>query len=628
MLQNIRQNTQGPAVKIVVWVIVIAFAGFGIESILLGSGSSGVAKVNGEDIPPGEVQQTVNMQKRQLIAMMGDNIDPSLLDDQRLEAQAIQSIITRRLLEQSARDMGLAVSESEVGRVVAGMEGFQLNGEFSPEVYKGTLAQAGYTPATFKAGLKADLLISQARSGLAGTEFATPTELALTAGIAAEQRDIAYFSISADSVAAASAAPTEEQVKAYYSDNEAQFYSEESVVLDYIELKLEDFFAPASEEEVKALYEVEKEAYEYQTESRVSHILLTQRDGEDDAAYQARIATVENTLNTGGDFAALAAEYSDDFASVDSGGDLGYTSGDAFPEAMEQAIAALDLNTVSTPVKTDAGTHFLLVTDRREGGEPPSLEELRPQLERSVQERDARATMLTAVEDLRDLAFDASDLNGPAEELSLAVQRSGAVGRQGGEGLFSYPAVISAAYSEDVLTLGHNSEVVELAPEHFVVLRVAEHDVAALKPLDEVREQIVAAIQTEQTRKALSDLAESTLERVRGGESIAALAEQNGATLQREVGIERDSTVLPAPVVSAAFAMPAPAEQGASSDYRFAPGGDVYVVEVSAVTAGQYAELPAARQQQLQQLIGRDYSTLVQQEYLQELVSSADITVY
>ncbi len=91
MLQDIRQNIQGTAAKIVVGLIVISFAFFGIESILLSGGGSGMAEVNGESIQASEVQQLVNTEKRRLISMMGDNIDYSLLDDQRMGAQALQS---------------------------------------------------------------------------------------------------------------------------------------------------------------------------------------------------------------------------------------------------------------------------------------------------------------------------------------------------------------------------------------------------------------------------------------------------------------------------------------------------------------------------------------------------------
>src|SRR5210317_582411 len=195
MLQDIRQNVKGPAAKIIVGLIVIAFSLFGIESILVGSGGSGVAEVNGEEISPLELQQAVTTQQRRLIAMMGDQLDPALLDDQRLSQQALQGLIARKLLMQASQEMDLVVSEREIGTVIAGMEQFQVDGAFDPELYKALLSESGYTPAFFKQSLREDMALTQLRSGLAGTEFATRMELDLNARITAEQRDIRYVSI-------------------------------------------------------------------------------------------------------------------------------------------------------------------------------------------------------------------------------------------------------------------------------------------------------------------------------------------------------------------------------------------------------------------------------------------------
>jgi peptidyl-prolyl cis-trans isomerase D len=147
MLQDIRQNVvKGPVARVVIWLIVISFAAFGIESILLGGGGSSVAEVNGEEISPQELQQALNTQKRRLIAMMGDQLDPAMLEDQRLSSQALQSLIGRKLLTQAADEMGLAISEQQISSVITGMEDFQQDGQFSPELYKALLAESGYTP--------------------------------------------------------------------------------------------------------------------------------------------------------------------------------------------------------------------------------------------------------------------------------------------------------------------------------------------------------------------------------------------------------------------------------------------------------------------------------------------------
>ena len=152
MLQNIRQNTQGTAAKIIVGLIVVSFAFFGIEAILVGGSGSSIAEVNGEAIYPKEVQQLVDTEKRRLISRMGDSVDPAMLDDQRLSAQALQRIIVRKLQMQSATEFDLTVSESEIGMIIAGMEQFQIEGEFSPDMYRSLLSTAGFSPASFKAG--------------------------------------------------------------------------------------------------------------------------------------------------------------------------------------------------------------------------------------------------------------------------------------------------------------------------------------------------------------------------------------------------------------------------------------------------------------------------------------------
>ncbi len=626
MLQNIRQSTKGTAAKIVIWLIVLSFALFGIESILLGGSSSEVAEVNGEPIGPMEVQQAVNTQRRQLIAMMGEDIDPAMLDEQRLSSQALQGIISRRLLGQAAESMDLTVSEAELGRVVASMEQFQFNGAFSPEVYKNVLASAGFTPASFKASLQEDMMLNQLRSGFAGSEFATPAELALAARVIAEQRDIRYLSIPLESVKT-DVQVTDADVEQYYADNEADFYSRETVVLNYIELERADFVTPVDESELRSMYESEKNSYQYQTENRVSHILLIQGEQESDDAFASRLDTVQQALDNGQAFADVASEFSDDVGSAGFGGDLGFSSGDAFPEEMEEAIADLELNTVSEPVETDAGTHLIMVTERREG-EPPSFAEMRPELEQRLQERDAAAALLLAVEDLRDRAFNAQDLQGPAEELDLEVERSGPVHRDQADGLFANPTLLSAAFSEDVLSLGHNSEVIELNPSQFVVLRVHEHQPPALRPLEEVRERIVAAITDEAAREAVSEQAMRAVARLREGESVETVAGDLGYEWQVEIGADQRSMMLPPVIQREAFRLPAPEGDEAVVDFALNQEGDAEVFAVSRVTPGDVDSLQPQERRMLRQQIGAEYGQLVQEEYQQSLRAEADITVF
>ena len=626
MLQDIRSNIQGTMAKIIIGLIVISFSIFGIESILLGGGASGIAEVNGEDISAFEVQQAVNTQKRQLIAMMGESIDPAMLDDDLLSGQALEGIINRRLLMQSANDMKLAVSEREVGLVIAGMDQFQLDGQFSPDMYKSILANAGYTPASFKQGLVQDLVVNQVRSGLAGSDFATPAELALNATITAEQRDVRYLTLPLAEFRQ-DVEVSEEQVASWYQANEASFMTEESVELEYIELVVDDFREPVAEDVLREQFELTKEEYQYQTESRVSHILFEQGDDEVDEVFAARVAEAQTALDEGREFAELAGELSADIASAATGGDLGFTSGDAFPPEMEEAIAALELGQVSAPVETDAGTHLILLTDRR-AGESVSFEELRPEIEETIQLREARGALLRGVESLRDVAFNAEDLAGPAEDLGLTVRTVEGITRDHAEGLFSNAQLLAAAYSEDVLEQGHNSEVIELSAEQFVALRVKQYSEPELRPLEAVRDDIVAAITAQAARDAAMAEARRAMAAIFSGEAtVESFAVDNSYEWQVEIGADRRNTNLPEPVLRRAFELAAPSDESPVLDYVINTEGDIQLLELARVSEGKLDNLSDVQRGVLERQVGGEYGTLVQQEYQSGLREAAEITI-
>ena len=626
MLQDIRSNIQGTMAKIIIGLIVISFSIFGIESILLGGGSSGVAEVNGEDISAFEVQQAVNTQKRRLIAMMGESIDPAMLDDDLLGAQALEGIINQRLLMQSADDMRLVVSERELGTVVAGMEQFQLDGQFSPEVYKSVLASAGYTPASFRQGLAQDLVLNQVRSGLAGSDFATPRELAVNATITAEQRDVRYLTLPVAGFRQ-DAEVSDAQIEQWYSANAAAYMTEESVDLEYIELHVDDFREPVSEDVLREQFEMTRDEYQYQTENRVSHILFEQGDGEADDAFQGRIAAAQQALADGRDFAELAGEISADFGSAASGGDLGFSGGDAFPPEMEEAIASLEPGELSEPVTTDAGVHLILLTERR-AGESISFEELRPELEQTIQLSEARVNLLRTVEDLRDLVFNAEGLAGPAEELALTVRDAEGVTRNQPDGLFANARLIAAAYSDDVLNQGHNSEVMELSPEHFVGLRVKRYNKPELRPLDDVRSEIVAAI-TEQVARdaALAEVSRAMAAIASGEATLESFAVENGYEWQVEIGADRRNVNLPDAVLRRAFELAAPTGAEPVLASVTTPSGDIQLLELVRVTQGELEELSEVQRGVLERQVGGEYGTLVQQEYQSGLREAAEITV-
>ena len=624
MLQSMRQSTQSTAAKVIIGLIVLSFAAFGLETLLPGGSGTSVAEVNGEEITPIALQEAITQQKRQLVSVLGDDIDPALLDDDRLQPRALQSLIQRALLLQKSTALNLVASEAQVGKSITSVEAFQLNGQFSPDAYKSVLANAGYTPERFRRAQADDIVLTQLQIAISETEFATETEIAATANLIAEERDVRYLVIP-DEGLVTNEDLSDAALQNYYQQNEAAFFNPEQVVVDYILLDPVDFVVSVDESVVEEQYEAVKEEYEVAEQSRVSHILLIQEDDESDATYGQRVAETAERIARGEDFADLAAELSDDLGSASLGGELGFTDGSAFPDEMETAIAALaEPGAISGAVETDAGTHFIRLEERI-AGDSVDYTTVRGELRASIEAAEAERNLLIAVEELRDLAFNAPDLSGPAAAIGAEVQVSEAFSLGEGAGLFTDARVRELAFSDDVKVSGNNSEVLELSGQRFVAVRVRDVRAPQIAPYKEVENEVRRGLSAELETAALADMTARAQTLLASGESMEVAANALGVEWRVELAATRLTSQLPQPVLETAFAMP----QGQTDALRTVPvpGEGYALVQLARVNPGDVAALSGAEAQQLSDLRSGEQQRLSFDEFLVHQRNAADIVI-
>ncbi len=332
MLQTMRQSTQSTAAKVIIGLIVLSFAAFGLETLLPGGAGTSVAEVNGEEITPFALQEAITQQKRQLVSILGDDIDPALLDDERLRPRALDSLVQRALLLQKTSALQLVASGAQVSESITSIEAFQFNGEFSPDAYKSVLANAGYTLERFRRAQADDIVLAQLQASISESEFVTSTELSAAANVIAEERDVRFLVVP-DASLLDDADLSDDALRAFYNDNESLFFTQEQVIVDYIQLNPSDFDVEVDDAVVREQYEAVKDEYQVSEQARVSHILLMQGEEETDATFASRLSAVTSRLSDGEDFADLAATLSDDLGSAALGGELGFTDGATFPEA-------------------------------------------------------------------------------------------------------------------------------------------------------------------------------------------------------------------------------------------------------------------------------------------------------
>ncbi len=624
MLQSMRQSTQSTAAKVIIGLIVMSFAAFGLETLLPGGSGTSVAEVNGEEITPFALQEAITQQKRQLANVLGDDIDLALLDDDRLQPRALQSLIQRALLLQKSAALNLVASEAQLGKSITAIESFQLNGQFSPDAYKSVLANAGYTPERFRRAQAEDIVLTQLQTAISETEFATQTELAATANLIAEERDVRYLVIPEEELV------TDEDLsdpalRDYYQMNEAAFFNPEQVTVDYILLDPADFVVSVDELVVMEQYEAVKDEYEVAEQARVSHILLIQGDDEPDATYGQRIAETAERIGRGEDFADLAAELSDDLGSASLGGELGFTDGSAFPDEMETAIAALaEPGDISGAVETDAGTHFIRLEERI-AGDSVDYASVREELRASIEAAEAERNLLIAVEELRDLAFNAPDLSGPAAAIGAEVQVSEPFSLGEADGLFADTRLREIAFSDDVKVSGNNSEVLELSGQRFIAVRVRDVRAPQIAPFEEVKGEVRRGLSAKLQTAALTNMTERAETLLASGESMEAAAKMLGVEWRVELAATRLTSQLPQPVLETAFAMP----QGQTDALRTVPvpGEGYALVQLARVNPGDVAALSGAEAQQLSDLRSGEQQRLSFEEFLVHQRNAADIVI-
>ena len=556
MLQNIRDNSQGWIAKTIIGIIVALMAFTGIEAIFQASGNNkqDVAKVNGEQITQTELSQAVDMQRRQLMQQLGKDFDASLLDEKLLRDAALKGLIDRKLLLQGAADSKFGFSEAALDQVILQTPEFQVDGKFNAERFDQVIRQLGYSRMQFRQMLTQEMLIGQVRAGIAGSGFVTDAEVLAFARLEKQTRDFATVNIKADPAAVKL---TDDEVKAYYDQHAKEFMTPDQVVIDYLELKKSSFFdqVTVKDDELQAAYE--KETANLAEQRRAAHILIEVNDKVTEAQAKAKIEDIQARLAKGEKFEALAKEFSQDPGSANNGGDLGFAGPGVYDPDFETALYGLKQDQVSVPVRTTFGWHLIKLLGV-EAPEVPSFASLKDKLTRELKAQQVEQRFVEATKQLEDAAFEASDLAQPASDLKLTVHTSAPFGREGGEGVAANRAVVTAAFSPEVLDEGANSSAIELDPETIIVLRAKEH----LKPAQLPLEKVEAAIRTQMTKERASAAAKA-----RADELIASLRDGKTALDQpvdgqawkvTEAATRGQESIDPA-VLQALFRMPKPA---------------------------------------------------------------------
>ncbi|HEC84720.1 MAG: hypothetical protein DRR08_18810 [Candidatus Parabeggiatoa sp. nov. 2] len=624
MLQGIRDGARGWLAWVIVVIICVPFAFWGINEYFNPNPKRVIAEVNDVELFERDFRQEMSLRRQELRQLREQERRlRAMLEEQQYQNQqyvdfwfytmrqiqqksnetkesVLAQMIAKEVLVQSAANAGMRIGDASLATYIRSVPDFQENGKFSQQRYEQVLR---YRP-DLERKMRRDLLIRQLSRGVLGSVILTAYDQQQRTRLEEQQRSISYLTIPRsrfnDSVAI-----TEADIEAYYKKHAKQYLTPEQVSIEYVELSQKDLISTESvdEQTLTERYQERKASFTKPGKWKARHILI----GLGSEATAAEIEAAEKKaqdllakIHAGDSFEDLAKQFSDDTVSAKKGGKLGWFGPGLMVKPFEDTVKAMKVGEISEPVKTQFGFHLIKLENVKPGVTRP-FSEVREQLEKEIQKERAESKFEDQFEELGSLAFENPDsLEVLTESFNLKSKTTELFERSGNnqkDSILSHRKVIDAAFSDDVLKGGRNSEVLEIGEQHVVVLRVKDHNPAKAKPTDEVKEEIVSALRQEKTGAEAKALGETLIDKIKQNGNPDTVVKEHDLSWSPAHWVKRQATNPKRAIVGEAFKIGRPAAdnkaiyQGLELD-----NGDYALVAVLAVKDG-VAETPPTTEQ-------------------------------
>jgi len=511
-------------VQIVLALIILPFALWGVDSYRHSGKTSAVATVNGAEIGQAEFEDALMQQRRRLREMTGENFDPAFFDRPEIKRSVLEGLVMQRLLQQKADKLGLTVSDEQMAQIIAGVGAFQKDGRFDKRQYEAALRAQDMTPEIFEYRVRQDILNRQLTDAYAQNGFASNAMAEKLIRLNEQQRVVSVTALGLDDFIR-KAVVSDDEVSKYYEQNAQQFQIPERVQVEYVTFSADSLAEKIepSAKQIQDYYQEHMSEFATQEQRQASHILIAvsrQASAEEKSAARAQAERLLQQVKAApAKFAALAKQYSQDPGSAANGGDLGMFGRGMMVKPFEDAVFSLAVGQVSDLVETDFGYHIIKVTAVKPSRVQP-LSEVRALIEQRLRAQQAADRFAELAERFNNAVYEQSDSLQPAAELVGAKVVSGiwlSRDRQPDE-LWTAKA-LQAVFADDVLKDKRNTAAIEVKPNTLLAARVTAHQPATTRPLAEVAGGIRQLLQRQVAMRAAEEQGKMLLAALQVGEN-------------------------------------------------------------------------------------------------------------
>jgi peptidyl-prolyl cis-trans isomerase D len=363
MLESVRSFLSGKTLFILVTLLAIPFVFFGSTSF--GTVFTSYGTVNGETVTQTDINLASSNVTQRYQAIFGEDFSIETIGEEQFSESLRQEIINQKILLSAAKASDLRVGEKQAKKEIIKIENFQSDGTFDEALFQSVIRANGFTPDDYINLVQQTISMDFLIQGIANITSASESDITSFITAFEKTRDLEFVSIDFNEIAQ-SIEVSDDEVQEFYNSNPLLFLDEERRTLQYLILS-SDVYADniqVDEALIQTAYDEYLAEQESNLQRRASHIMLDVANYPSKEEAINKISEIKSKLDSGSlTFVDAVAEFSEDDATVASGGDLGFSAGFAFPEEFESALKGMSLNAISNLIDLEDTLHILKLTE-------------------------------------------------------------------------------------------------------------------------------------------------------------------------------------------------------------------------------------------------------------------------
>ena len=521
MLITIREKASGVIGWTVAGVIILVFAVWGIGSYFEGVSEIIVATADKIEINQQTYQQAMSDRRRRLVQMMGRNVDAELFSSTAFKRQVVEELIDTTLQNETLHASGFRISDAQLAALIQNTAVFHTDGQFDRDRYELLVQNAGMTIQGYESYQRQQGVVDQLVRGLGQSAIVSGNSIDKAWKLLDQRRIASYTTLEFDNFLD-DIQVSEAAIEKEYQANLDGYFEPASIQVDYLKLSVEDLGAKldVDEADILRMYEDNPDRYRQPGSRSVSHILLSvSPDAVDAQIDQVRRSASEIVARARGgeSFASLAEVNSDDKGSAKRGGELGVIRPGTMVKPFEDAVFEMVEGEISEPVRTQYGFHVIRL-DRITESTVQSLDQVRSEIKAEVRRLRAEEQFNELAEILGSTVFEQPDsLEPAADHLGVKVMRSEWFTQDAGTGIAEFQGVRDAAFGNEVLIDGLNSELIEIDQDNLVAVRKVDYRARRQLDLDEARDGLEKRLRAVEASDKMEKAGEDLVARLKSG---------------------------------------------------------------------------------------------------------------